>query len=341
MLVSSTAFACYSKVCAPPPAGKGGSERTGGRLPSAAGRANAEKLYNGAGARVQEWAGRSAKDRVADRSGAATARGLLKSDAGREVLAKILDCKPGDECDDALLREDVVYQVTAWAKSLTDVRHLPVREVLQSFIDSASTNPDRIKDYIEYLGITADIEDVSPEVLLAHMVVVDGLYEWSQDSWDTTYSLPMHSAINRRYEVGNGQWLDDAEYEHLSNGYRSRSGYETAVQLADAIQQEEYRQTQSLIRSILGPKAKTVTLYRGVRGDHKGSVGDEVQVDMNPLSSWSFIKNKASQFADRNGLLAMNVPVEMIQSVGHFGRGEYSEGEVVVIGHPSRAKVIG
>lgn len=341
MFVSSTAFACYSKVCAPPPAGKGGSERMGGRLPSAAGRANAEKLYNGAGALVQEWASRSADDRVPDRSGAATARGLLKSDAGRKVLAKILDCKPGDECDDVLLREDVVYQVAARAKSLTDVEDLPVREVLQAFIDLAPSDPRRVRDYLDYLGISSDIKDVSPETLLAHMVVVDGLYEWSQDSWGTTFTLPMQTAVNRRYEGGDWGYLDDAEYEHLSDTSRSSSGYETAVQLADAIQQEEYRQTQSVIRSILGPKAKTVTLYRGVRGNHKGSVGDEVQVAMNPLSSWSFSKDKASQFADRNGLLAMNVPIEMIQSIGHFGRGEYGEGEVVVIGHPSRAKVIG
>jgi hypothetical protein len=113
----------------------------------------------------------------------------------------------------------------------------------------------------------------------------------------------------------------------------------------------EYEVTQEFLRE---NGITEVTLFRGVGTTSLDiKVDDVVEVNGNPLSSWSTDKGEAVFFArgatywtdkpggKRDGLvLEMTVPAEMIQSLPVTGRGCLLEHEAVLIGFEGSAKVL-
>lgn len=111
-----------------------------------------------------------------------------------------------------------------------------------------------------------------------------------------------------------------------------------------ALVRAEYQATQKFLKETLGPDVKTVRLYRGVQNQHMNAKnGDVVSTELNPLSSWAFQLYTAQDFAAMAGgsgvVLAMDVPIRMIQSTPYTGRGCLGENEIVLIGRPSEATV--
>jgi hypothetical protein len=112
--------------------------------------------------------------------------------------------------------------------------------------------------------------------------------------------------------------------------------YEDAVNLL--------RSSRASMVASFGERAQTgtVTLYRGYSSQGRTvayKLGEEVPMDLNPLSSWTTDKFESANFGDVT--FAMDVPLHDIAGIAGTGLGGGSMSEVVVFARPGQvARVI-
>jgi hypothetical protein len=230
-----------------------------------------------------------------------------------------------------------------------------------SLVPKGSTVRDllnRLANPDEELLTVHDVSNNSLKGRTAEDIVTQLLVRQFVDGWAKTSNDSDPRSISKQMAAAEMHGID---YESFYKEYRHKGAKVDKVVMQEArdqlnrdrdilqaLTQAEYDATQAFFKEA---GIKTVTLFRGVRVPYSATkplpeVGDVVKSGSNPLSSWAMDWTIASEFfghgvGGNTGLtFAMEVPVEMIQSVPVTGRGCLSEYEAVVIGYPSEMLVV-
>lgn len=363
---SRSVFACLSKVCAPPPVGKGGSiKTTGGTVPvhrmvdgrvtlASVGRVDKGTTPDGLkGLRVEDSTelvfGTSDFDDLEDQARDTKVR------ANRAValnLAKDKEFSSWVEKNSNLAASSLKGMPRALTIAEADIIGLrPVLKEIVSKRDPYVGNSARLLATVDEIGdamrqVLGDSSITNSEAL-ARIIVRPMIDAWAgsattnESVFSQIAAAAVHKAPITAYKKAFAENFAQAK-ESLKDGYTHEQW------VHEALVRAEYAATQQWFadRGI-----KSLVVYRGmrdVRGDLKA--GDEVKVTANPLSSWTTTRSMAEQFAVLDGtsrlsevsdnlVIAMEVPVSAIQSIPLTGRGCLVETEVVVIGKPATALV--
>jgi len=279
-----------------------------------------------------------------ERTGETSIRRGAKQLAMASIADEMLSTKSGTAAVRAVLdaRADEFWMLfSELPRSLTghlvSPRPIAVRDVVDSIQYLAKNGDAEGVILFDHLGL--DPATATSEQLLSRLASQKVLDTWAESSSGLRLSVLQQQAAAAEHGVP----LGDRISKKLSS-YNPTDQDAVFSNLNRAVVRAEYAVTQRFLKETLGSDATTVRLYRGVQGQHEdASNGDVVSTQMNPLSSWAWETYTAQDFADmagRNGVvLAMDVPISMIQSTPYTGRGCLPENEVVLIGRPSEATV--
>lgn len=173
-------------------------------------------------------------------------------------------------------------------------------------------------------------------------VVQDWIDRWAQSSLDSdAWRYAWQRAVHDEFKLG-----DEGLRAIATAGQSAKQGgeniYKTSANAMRFIVRQIYEETQDELRK---RGIKEVLLYRGagLHGLTEGTVtsaGELVAAELRPVSSYSSVLRKASNF-NRGVIIAQKVPAEQILSFHHVGLGtgitSNGEWEWVVIGTKSPA----
>jgi len=151
------------------------------------------------------------------------------------------------------------------------------------------------------------------------------VHSWAETSADHS---PSSLAIQEMAKKILG--LNKASTKHFYSGGKDKKRFleSNKTKLQKFITQQ-YKDTQQYLKSLGLKPTDTVSLYRGVDYNLKGS-----KVALQPLSSFSTNLNTASDFAEYDGtIMKIDVKVKDIFSTPKTGVGCNNEREVVVLGN--------
>jgi hypothetical protein len=365
---SAVVFACLSKVCAPPPVGKGGSiKTTGGTVPvhrmvdgrvtlASVGRVDKGTTPDGLkGLRVED-----STELVFGTSDLSALEGQARNTkvmANRAVASNLAKDKEFSSwVENYSSRNIAAANLDGMPTALTiaEADIIGLRSALKEIV---SKRDPYISGSARHFATINEIGDAMRQVLgdssitnseaLALIVVRPMIDAWA-GSATTNESVFSQIAAAAVHKAPITAYKKAFAGDFASAKESMKYGYTHEQWVHDALVRAEYAATQQWFadRGI-----KSLVLYRGmrdVRGDLKA--GDEVKVTANPLSSWTTTRSMAEQFAVLDGtsrlsevsdnlVIAMEVPVSAIQSIPLTGRGCLVETEVVVIGKPATALV--
>lgn len=210
--------------------------------------------------------------------------------------------------------------------------------------DPSATLLDAIKSINE--------DGSTPEEFLAKRVTNQLIHEWTSTSSDhSLFALAAQMAAAKVHDVDDGPLRNrpDMVPELIADAEKVANHDQ---KMLAAFTRSEYAATQAYLKE---KGVTSVIVYRGMMVDSDSPAGkarekDVVDVEGQPLSSWSASSGIALQFArgstwdgsdkPRRIVLSMEVPVEAIQSIPFSGRGCLPEQEAVIIGFPSTATVV-
>lgn len=355
MITSSVSvFACLSKVCAPPPAGKGGSlPSTGGAVPAH----DLQKTVTSSGregllvfvkpvARGESETSTKAVfgDQVTFAVGAkieannAVASRLAQDHEFRSWVSKVRDSSLVD--NEGMIR--VANYFKAKSANFMDTLDEIVRERDRTIPSGVRTffvakGGELAEAFRRMHGEADKYRSMSDEDVLAHMVGRVIIDSWARSSTHhESYSSQMAASSVHKTPATSLKSFDRDAFKAWS-----KKSSDTIPQwLHEAVIRAEYDATQQFFKD---RGIKRLVLYRGMTGVAEGVVpSDTVKVKSFPLSSWSTQRNMAARFAafsKGSVVLAMEVPVSMVQSTPFTGRGCLGEYEVVLINKTSTALV--
>lgn len=367
---TTAVFACYSKACAPPPAGKGGSLKGGGTAPRTVGAGKDSSLRTSTNpSRVRVGSNAELGD-ASMRFRAA----IQKESRGDSVFTKVL---ANERVTKALLEEDAFRK---WFRSgermsMSMVRRLgpaindlaktsiwrAAEKVLASkiengeisdsqevknvkrLLDTNTNTAERIETLLQYMSprdLTSVLGDDTERFVAAVMVrqVID---RWARGSTYGTLSFSQQSAAADVH--GTPDAMKSYRKSRLAGA--GNSVVEDS-ELMQAIVRAEYKVTQEWFKE---QGITELRLHRGMTFKQSKTIdppsnGSIVNVLMNPLSSWSHSFEETRTFGSpekgQYGMIfSAIVPVELIQSIPLTGRGCLAEDEVIVIGAGGEASV--
>jgi hypothetical protein len=231
-----------------------------------------------------------------------------------------------------------------------------LRDIIESFQESSS-------DYTE--DGSARVGDLTPEQFAGYAVVAAMIDSWADTSMGTPLSIAYQLAASKLHGVDAEKFI--SEYRDPSNENRLIDGdilregrhfFSENQGLLVSMARAEYEATQEFLRK---NGIKEITVYRGIKlvdpiesNGKLADVGDTVLTTSNVLSSWSIDPRMGKQFAEEletklgftnrprthGYVIAMTVPVEMVQAIPTSGRGCLNEYEAIIIGHPSEVGII-
>jgi hypothetical protein len=231
-----------------------------------------------------------------------------------------------------------------------------LRDIIEFFQESSS-------DYTE--DGSARIGDLTPEQFAGYAVVAAMIDSWADTSMGTPLSIAHQLAASKLHGVDAEKFIseyrDPSNENQLIDGDILREGrhfFSENQGLLVSMARAEYEATQQFFaqRGI-----KEITVYRGIKlvdpiesNGELADVGDTVLTTSNVLSSWSIDPSMGKQFAEDLGaklgftnkaqthgyVIAMTVPVKMVQAIPTSGRGCLNEYEAIVIGHPSEVGIV-
>lgn len=349
---SLAVFACLSKVCAPPPAGKGGS------LPSTGGSAPTYTISDG-------------QVRVGGVSDQDTTELVFGTSSGFDLERQTIDSKiKANRAIASHLATDKEFQtwvdkngpraaanLNGMARALKSfAAEVPAfRSALTSIVEKRDSSVTwmsaaliaTVDEVGEAMRKAYGIPSLTNSDVMARIIVRPMIDAWAGSSttnesvFAQIAAASVHKVSMSGYKKAFPADLADAK-ESLKDGYTFDPWVHEAVIRA------EYAATQQWFAD---KGIKSITVFRGMR-DIRGDLeaGDVVKVGGNPLSSWTTTRTMAQQFAVLDGtsspsrvsgnlVIAMEVPVSSIQSIPLTGRGCLIETEVVLIGKPATALV--
>lgn len=207
-----------------------------------------------------------------------------------------------------------------------------------------------LKDVIDAFRSHDDFKDMSDEEVVSSLLVRTVIDNWAGSS--TSRPVPQLAAAKvhdtsyesyKQWKTGKGS-LDEGGARFAKDEQAMDT---VAGDVQKMIVRAEYAATQEWFKE---RGIKSVTVYRGLSHDGrewKAKDGDIVKLESNPLSSWATDKYEAVRFSDKHlktvshqsVVVAMEVPVEAIQSTPFTGRGCLLEFEVVLINKPASALI--
>jgi hypothetical protein len=183
-----------------------------------------------------------------------------------------------------------------------------------------------------------------------HKIVASILSSQMIDAWARSSSKHRVS-VHQQFAAQRVHGLDPSSISFLmkKNADQSALGLldDSDKAVNDMIVRAEYKATQEWFRRM---GITEIQLFRGVGAVVRDSpvyVGDSVQAEMSPLSSWTTYEYEAGNFGSsrtsagvQRVVMSATVPVESIQSIPLTGRGCFDENEVVLIGSPLTAAIV-
>lgn len=349
---STAVFACLSKACAPPPVGKGGSLKG----PSAASRpAKDEAMMKLHGTLTRE--GREdkvtassmkveANSRVSERMMQDKKLGQWVQDNKDKpcttLVAMMLAHSLSSHTPDGKERLTTLAGVARSAGIDTWGRMLETM-LAESFVDSGAYVVTAI---MESLTLSQCLQAISrtpsdtPSVERMSSMVAVNVTRYLIDAWanDSMSLMATQFSAGRVHDIPAAQ---KALIKFAGRGRMRRANAE----LLDIYTRAEYEVTQEFLKE---NGIESLVVSRGVRLK-KDSVDfkqdDVVDIQMNPLSSWSYLMPWAAKFAqahnssEKGVVLHAVVPASAVQSTAFTGRGCLGEHEVILVGHAGQATV--
>jgi len=269
---------------------------------------------------------------------------LLASEEGRRLLDEMLVDRftaKGPFGEAVRHHTAVAVELTqSWREQFPEMADRgQISSILKQVIANASStdsNPvtgihkEKARDFLLHLGFDPD-EHPSLHEVAARLVVRSFVDGWAGSATQRASVASQHAM------AADFKGQMDTKYlvTHTEAPDRKKDPWSSSM--AKLLNDIEYRDTQAFLRERLGPDVTSIRLFRGVIGQVQGrGLGAEVAIDMNPLSSWSTDRQAARNFGH---LVAMTVPIEMIQSTALTGRGCLREEEFILRGFPSVAEV--
>jgi len=208
---------------------------------------------------------------------------------------------------------------------------------------------DPMKGFL-FDGVSMQIVDVDPlvqnsmrydteeekETCLREFLAASLVENWAGTSNDESpESLALQEMAEQHFGIENAaDWENNSQSE--IDDIINQHGYVMGEFL-----QAQYEATQEFLSN---NNTVEVTLHRGLTNDYSVSgndeewnIGDEVELEMRPLSSWSTSFDVSAGFG--SNVLTATFPAERIFSLPITGLGCLNEAEVVVLGGVMNAEV--
>jgi len=329
-------FECKSKACAPPPIG------TGGSLPDGASEAGEGSGSSGSGGTAVSE-GFQPRNLFGEESSVlgfrsdfdklpVAMRMGIRGDAKRAAVQTLTESVLSDTQDrkvfDDLLSSERTADSDVHAANIILRSGVKVPILQSEIVDrmKGASFGEAIGSILELGGMNGDAESVRRFVVETSANIM--LRDWAESSNEGSQSKMRQAAAAAVHGL-----KDDT-----IAGWEMMNPAEFAI--AKALTRAEYRATQEFLKREV--PSGVVTLVRGVTGQHsEAQKGDVVEVETNALSSWAGDFRTAHDFAGSDGtVLAMEVPIEQIQSTWRTGRGCMEEYEAILIGRPSKARIV-
>jgi hypothetical protein len=344
---STVAFACLSKVCAPPPVGRGGSLRSkvGGRPADVAGEVGELRSFF-------------------DPDLSPT---LTKFEANRRVVGEMVRDESFlswfEKNKDRHVSEIEGMKRVAmemWDKFDFENHKNGFTEIVRRRDPSVTDNDEALR--VATLGELAEAwslahrygasdrfgsPDYSPAMAIAEMFVRSSIDAWAEDATGGMSAI-YQIAASKVHKTSVADYRNSPRRKSMETAMAFWLKNSTIAPVAEAVVRAEYAATQKWLAE---KGIKSLTVWRGVgvpRAD-AGDLGrgDTVKLSLNPLSSWAGDRSSADQFSrganrgtDVGVSVVMEVPASMVQSLPFTGRGCLFEWEVVLINRPSTATVV-
>lgn len=203
--------------------------------------------------------------------------------------------------------------------------------------DSGSIESDDYKRSVEHYNEKYESAGAVGRLEGFTQAVLDN---WASSSTDgNPASLATQAAVYAKFGEPVGSSGEFKRDVGGGDGHAEENGqklYEKHSKVYDAVINEIYRDTQAQLKDA---GVKEVTLFRGMSVPHDIEIGD-INLKMNPISSFSMHYDTAAGFAGAEGLkdrksavIVAKVPSERIFAIAARGMGCLTEAEVIVTGY--------
>jgi len=332
--ISTAVFACHSAACRPPRSGG-----TGGSLKGGPGGSPPDAYDDGprlSSTKVMQAIKRDDEDTpeaMKRRVNEELSTGLLKSKEGMRLIDELLNdpqMRRGVTGANDYLIESITRQLPVAAEGA--MSSLSVGEVVRTFIHKVqNTDPEDLSMVsIRMLDVAGydrfGTLPASADEWMARVVARAFVDDWAGSAMNRLSGAAQIAASQR--DGTDVSWVRD-EMGITPSPW--------AVKMATVLNDIEYQNTQAFLKRTLGAKG-TIRLYRGAT-NYRLDGPQKVEVQSNPLSSWSTSHETASGFSSGGAIVVMDVPISMVQSTPFTGRGCLDESEFILIGRPSTAFV--